>query len=96
MYGVVNKKVSGWELASCNKKMHELSSADPSVSILPHSTVRKKHAGTEVIDSSVGKCLSVYLTCYLRGTAMKQLRTIDLLGLSLLIVGFSLLPFASF
>lgn len=34
MYSAVNKKVSGWELAPCNNKMHELSTAGPSVSIL--------------------------------------------------------------
>lgn len=55
MYGAVNKKVSGWELASCNNKMHDLSTADPSVSILLHSTLRKENTRVGVLGSTVGQ-----------------------------------------
>ena len=58
MYSVVNKKVSGWELAPCNNKMHELSRAGPSVSILLNAE-RRKHMWAEVIDSTVRVCVCV-------------------------------------
>lgn len=88
MYSVVNKKVSGRELALCNNKMHELSTAGPSVSILRLNAVRRKHVSC----SDRFYCrLCARIQC-LWGTAMKHLITIDLLGLSLLIVHF--FPFA--
>lgn len=89
MYSVVNKKVSGWELALCNNKMHELSTAGPSVSILPLDAVRRKHVSC----SDRFYCtLSVVCAFSVYGAPLWNLITIDLLGLSLLIVHFS--PFA--
>lgn len=63
MYSVVNKKVSGWGLAPCNNKMHELSTAGPSVSIVPLNAVRKKHMWAAVIDSTVCMCVHVQRVC---------------------------------
>lgn len=62
MYSAVNKKVSGWELASCNNKMHGQSAANPSVSILQLSAVRMTHMQTGVTDSTLGcVCVCVHL-----------------------------------
>lgn len=49
-----DKKVSGWEVASCNKKMHELSIAEPSVSILQLSAEEKTSWS---VSECVGVCL---------------------------------------
>lgn len=74
MYSAVNKKVSGWEQAPCNNKMHELSSAGPSVSILPLRAVRRKHMWARVIDSKVYvhecACDCVWVQC-LQASAVK-------------------------